>query len=264
MSFWNTKAFRISAIVVAALLTIFLIIGSIGYSKAGKFIKEFEEDFKRISETDQFKTRITKLKQTNSVLLMMHEVFKFIWILDINKNDKTREKFIEAIKTKDSFKIFECLAELDRNKVVEAMDLSCLLAFDPEKISKLKPKFGFFATIGFLFRKRHPMKDIYKISEKIGIKLKDCEKSALILILFLDILDDKKIEISEFDYDKIKHNFDFSSDTFILNPLKRNDKTYISADFIIYLAEKAATDSEAIIEELKQNLILAIKENMPK
>ncbi|TBU02141.1 hypothetical protein CWI38_0549p0010 [Hamiltosporidium tvaerminnensis] len=82
MSFWRTKTFRISTIIVLGLIIVGLLIGGIGYYKATNAIKDSERDFKNVSKTEQFKNHLSKFKRKHSI----KDIYNAVKIFDNELN----------------------------------------------------------------------------------------------------------------------------------------------------------------------------------
>ncbi|TBU04351.1 hypothetical protein CWI39_0818p0010, partial [Hamiltosporidium magnivora] len=86
MSFWDTQAFKISAVVVLGLILFALIIIIIGYCLAGNVINNFEDDFKNVSETDRFQDHLSKIINTNIAFFWIVKGAQIVWIVDPKDN----------------------------------------------------------------------------------------------------------------------------------------------------------------------------------
>ncbi|TBT98072.1 hypothetical protein CWI36_2553p0010, partial [Hamiltosporidium magnivora] len=120
MSFWSTKTFRISTIIVLGLIIVSLLIGGIGYYKATNAIKDFERDFKNVSKTEQFKNHLSKVNNANIAFFLVFEDFKIFWIVDPKDNIIKIFKKNEALGTDKTPKQFQINYSMDLQKIERA------------------------------------------------------------------------------------------------------------------------------------------------
>ncbi|TBU04788.1 hypothetical protein CWI37_0088p0010 [Hamiltosporidium tvaerminnensis] len=253
MLFWKTKEFRIAAIVVFGITTVCLIIGCIGYYKAGNAIKDFEEDFKKVSEKLQFKNNVLAFENIRYAVFMNSIKYKFFMICEIHNNNIPLTKPFEEYNRSNISEPIKDSTKKFLTKIRKAFESSNLFSFDTSGFLKVIPNLGFFVRIGLLIRKKHPFLDVYKAFKSIGSLLNNSLENEGPLFIILKIVDDKRVLLNEkYLYSEItgifcvKKILDFDS-------LKINGKKFVSSDFIIYIAEKVRKESKDIMDELRNN-----------
>ncbi|TBU18889.1 hypothetical protein CWI38_0223p0020 [Hamiltosporidium tvaerminnensis] len=228
MSFWRTKTFRISTIIVLGLIIVGLLIGGIGYYKATNAIKDFERDFKNVSKTEQFKNHLSKVKNANIAFFLILEGFKIFWIVDPKDNIIKIFKKNEALGTDKTPKQFQINYSMD--------------------LQKIEPK------IGLKFKRKHSIKDIYN-----AVKIFDNELNRQLnfkqrTFLVLEIIDVKNIIVYKLHMKHGENTFLGVSTSLTFESLKINDEVYYVSDFITYIAEKVYKEAttDAILNEFKK------------
>ncbi|TBU08181.1 hypothetical protein CWI39_0215p0010 [Hamiltosporidium magnivora] len=228
MSFWRTKTFRISTIIVLGLIIVSLLIGGIGYYKATNAIKDFERDFKNVSKTEQFKNHLSKVKNANIAFFLILEGFKIFWIVDPKDNIIKIFKKNEALGTDKTPKQFQINYSMD--------------------LQKIEPK------IGLKFKRKHSIKDIYN-----AVKIFDNELNRQLnfkqrTFLVLEIIGVKNIIVYKLHMKHGENTFLGVSTALTFESLKINDEVYFVSDFITYIAEKVYKEAttDAILNEFKK------------
>ncbi|TBU05906.1 hypothetical protein CWI36_0555p0020 [Hamiltosporidium magnivora] len=254
MSFWRTKTFRISTIIVLGLIIVGLLIGGIGYYKATNAIKDFERDFKNVSKTEQFKNHLSKVKNANIAFFLILEGFKIFWIVDPKDNIIKIFKKNEALGTDKTPKQFQINYSMDLQKIERASNFLDLFSFEQSGFTKILPNLGFLAKIGLKFKRKHSIKDIYN-----AVKIFDNELNRQLnfkqrTFLVLEIIGVKNIIVYKLHMKHGENTFLGVSTALTFESLKINDEVYFVSDFITYIAEKVYKEAttDAILNEFKK------------
>ncbi|TBU08182.1 hypothetical protein CWI39_0215p0020 [Hamiltosporidium magnivora] len=211
MPFWKTKIFKILVLIFAAQIIVWLILGSIGYNKACGAIKKFEEDYKKVSETDKFKEHLSKTKNTKKAFFLILE--------GGNYNSGT----------------LEITNNINLETIEKASSASDLFVFEPSDFTKILPNVGFLTRIGFIFKQNHPIVAIYKackiFEEELNQHTKDKERSFVVL----EMIDDKKINIYKLHMKNTENKFRGRMIDLTFASAKINDKICVVSDYITYI-----------------------------
>ncbi|TBU01951.1 hypothetical protein CWI37_0591p0030 [Hamiltosporidium tvaerminnensis] len=229
-SFFKTKEFQIAAIVIFALIILSFIVIGIGITKATRIIKNFEKDFRLISETEEFKESVIKLKRSKFAAFSISGNSLVFSILEFNNSDMKVEEF------------FKVLERDEKNEVVSAFrSLILLKSFrtDNSLFLEVTDNCGFFAKIGFWFsRNHHTVYEINKISKFIYKEQKKAPKTQNMTTIFLNILNDNKLEVLENKMNFFPEKLENFSMYFVFEPLKIRHDLFNLFDLIIFISQK--------------------------
>ncbi|TBU05905.1 hypothetical protein CWI36_0555p0010, partial [Hamiltosporidium magnivora] len=128
------------------------LIESNGLNKETDAIKKFEEDYKKVSETDKFKEHLSKTKSTNKAFFLILEGFKIFWIVD-PKDDIINIKKPNATQGGNyNSGTLEITNNINLETIEKASSASDLFVFEPSDFTKILPNVGFLTRIGFIFK----------------------------------------------------------------------------------------------------------------
>ncbi|TBU05619.1 hypothetical protein CWI36_0610p0040 [Hamiltosporidium magnivora] len=218
MSFWDTQAFKISAVVVLGLILFALIIIIIGYCLAGNVINNFEDDFKNVSETDRFQDHLSKIINTNIAFFWIVKGAQIVWIVDPKDNVIKIKNKKENLRNGKKIKSLQ----IDLNITEETLDRANksfrLFEFDASRFSKILQNFGFL--------------ELNKDSRDNQTKM-----------VILENLDFKNITIYKLRRtEDSEYDFEGAVTYLTFEPFQINDKVCVISDFITYILEKVYKD----------------------
>ncbi|TBU13382.1 hypothetical protein CWI38_0450p0020 [Hamiltosporidium tvaerminnensis] len=224
-----TKKAWIGIGIAGAILVVAATFIGIGYAKAGTVLKNFEDDYKKVSESDSFKTILKDLNDVKLADFVSVNGAKFFQSNFVSSADEAKN-VDEALRDKkpDVLKNFTAAPAAAFNRV----------EIDTSKFASLVGDIGFLAKLGFVFRSSGPLKSIRSVSECINKIIKDDPKEKESMILaFISLADDKETKITEAkvaDDGKVSSIADGKT-------FKRQDKGDVNrkpVDFVAFIAEK--------------------------
>ncbi|TBU08347.1 hypothetical protein CWI38_0272p0030 [Hamiltosporidium tvaerminnensis] len=131
MSFFKTKGFKIAAIVSGCIIVLCLMVFELGYNEVTNIIKEFEKDFKLVSETDEYKNLIVELKKTEIAGAGCGKQYKVFTIIKLN-HKINRQQFLEIFEYKKNSEVEMALSNINQIKsfVIELSKFSNIVKND--------------------------------------------------------------------------------------------------------------------------------------
>ncbi|TBU00010.1 hypothetical protein CWI37_1143p0010 [Hamiltosporidium tvaerminnensis] len=222
-----TKKAWIGIGIAGAILVVIGTFIGIGYAKAGTVLKNFEDDYKKVSESDSFKATLEDFKKVRLADFYIVQCGKFFQSCFVGSSQEAR-KVDELLKGKklDDFQDF-----------ANSPPSSSRLEIDISKFASVVGDVGFLAKLGFVFRSSGPLKSIRAVSEIINKTIKDDPKEKEIVFVLISLAEDKEIKITEAkvaDDGKVSSISD--GKTFKFEDKGESKRT--SLDFAAFIAEK--------------------------
>ncbi|KAK1350025.1 hypothetical protein CWI37_0088p0020 [Hamiltosporidium tvaerminnensis] len=243
MSFWDTQAFKISAVVVLGLILFALIIIIIGYCLAGNLINNFEDEVKNVSETERFQDHLSKIINTNIAFFWIVKGAQIVWIVDPKDNVIKIKNKKENLRNGKKIKSLQ----IDLNITEETLDRANksfrLFEFDASRFSKILQNFGFLVKFGLMFIKNHPVKEIHAAAKMFDKELNKDSRDNQTKMVILENLDFKNITIYKLRRtEDSEYDFEGAVTYLTFEPFQINDKVCVISDFITYILEKVYKD----------------------
>ncbi|TBU05154.1 hypothetical protein CWI39_0712p0010 [Hamiltosporidium magnivora] len=173
MKLFQQKAFKIFIVIFGALVIVSVIIAGIGFQKNNKFIFQLSG----------FENLVSSLEKSKVVTIFcIAHYLGSLYVPDFNSNDENRNMWIKALESKDENSSSDYIPKpgIFRNKNIHLDYLKCVLK-----------DYGFFAKIGFWFKRNHPVKTILEIIDFLQSQLMKHQISGSVL----HIIDEKTIKI---------------------------------------------------------------------
>ncbi|TBT97244.1 hypothetical protein CWI39_3080p0010 [Hamiltosporidium magnivora] len=233
MALERKKAMIIASGLVISMLFIFALICGLGYNKAGNVIKSFEEDFKKVSATAQFKfitNNLNKTKLGDFASIKGKKVFE----LPFSSYDSAKS----LIKALDDKKI-------EKVQVYTNIYIDETIQIDASKFINIVGEIGFLVKIGFWFKGKTAIRSICAISSFIYKAIKEDSKEREKVFVILNLEDEKNVKgfyVKTDNDGKIKTIC--SPKTFKFNDSK-NGLEGKSHDFVAFIVEKVRKASNS-------------------
>ncbi|TBU01043.1 hypothetical protein CWI37_0823p0010 [Hamiltosporidium tvaerminnensis] len=223
-----TKKAWIGIGIAGAILVVAATFIGIGYAKAGTVLKNFEDDYKKVSESDSFKAILKDLKDKR--------LADFVSVKDSKYFQSSFVGSADEVKTVDEALRDKKLDDL--KSYIDDHDPNASIQVDSSKFASVVGDIGFLAKLGFVFRSSGPLKSIRSVSEFINKIIKDDPKEKESMILaFISLADDKEAKITEVKVaDDRKVSSIADGKTFKMEDKGESKRTPV--DFVAFIAEK--------------------------
>ncbi|TBT98936.1 hypothetical protein CWI39_2210p0010 [Hamiltosporidium magnivora] len=208
-----TKKAWIGIGIAGAILVVAATFIGIGYAKAGTVLKNFEDDYKKVSESDSFKAILKNLKDKRLADFVSVKDSKYFQSTFVGSTDEAK-KVDEVLQGK----------KLDDLKsYINGHDPNASIQVDSSKFASVVGDIGILAKL---------------VSECINKIIKDDPKEKESMILaFISLADDKEAKITEVkvaDDGKVSSIAD--GKTFKMEDKGESKRTPV--DFVAFIAEK--------------------------